>query len=262
QSGNGISIGKNTTTGISASCVTLGHQSSCAGLGGTSLGWSSSAGGNRSVAVGISSSATQANTTALGGSASATANGALTVGFSAASSGANFISLGASTTNSTANSCVVGDSSLAHIRANNTACDLGTSGSSFRSIYLTTGIIGTGALSMDNSGALYIAGTSATSLSIGRTGVIASFPGTTDSSSVSTGTISTAGGIGIAKKAYIGDSVFVNTTSATAKIVVSGGVQNEPGEDSCIRAISSSVAAKIEIQTRRLQLVKFMNSGH
>ena len=101
---------------------------------------------------------------------------------------------------------------------------------------------------MDNSGALTIAGTSATSLSIGRTGVSASFPGTTDSSSVSTGTISTAGGIGIAKKAYIGDSVFVNTTSATAKIVVSGGVQNEPGEDSCIRAISSTVAAKIEIQ--------------
>src|SRR5690606_16535522 len=81
QSGNGISIGKNTTTDISASCVTLGHQSSCAGLGGTSVGWSSSAGGNSSVAVGISSSATQANTIALGGSASATANGALLLDF-------------------------------------------------------------------------------------------------------------------------------------------------------------------------------------
>src|SRR5690606_34329149 len=201
QSGNGISIGKNTTTGISTSCVTLGHQSSCAGLGGTSAGWSSSAGGNNSVVVGISASATQANTTALGGSASATANGALAIGFSASSSGANSISIGTSTTNSTANSCLIGDSSIANIRANNTACDLGTSGSSFRSIYLNTGIIGTGALSMDNSGALTIAGTSATSLSIGRTGVIASFPGTTDSSSVSTGTISAAGGIGIAKKA-------------------------------------------------------------
>src|SRR5690606_8917377 len=77
------SIGKNTTTGISASCVTLGHQSSCPGLGGTGVGWSSSAGGSNSVAVGISASTTQARSTALGGSASATANGALAIGFSA-----------------------------------------------------------------------------------------------------------------------------------------------------------------------------------
>ena len=139
-------------------------------FGGTSVGWSSSAGGNNSVVVGISATATQANTTAFGGSASATANGALAIGFSASSSGANSISIGTSVTNSTANSCLIGDSSIANIRANNTACDLGTSGGSFRSIYLNTGIIGTGALSMDNSGALTIAGTSATSLSIGRTG--------------------------------------------------------------------------------------------
>src|SRR5690606_33065818 len=160
----------------------------------------------------------------------------------------NSISIETSATNSTANRCLIGDSSIANTRANSTSCDLGTSTSSFRSIYLNTGVIGTGALSMDSSGALTIGGTSATSLKIGRTGVIASFPGTTDSSSTSTGTITTAGGVGIAKKAYIGDSVFVNTTSATAKIVVSCGVQNEPGEDSCIRAISSTVAAKIEIQ--------------
>ncbi len=71
---------------------------------------------------------------------------------------------------------------------------------------------------------------------------------TTDASSTTTGSIQTLGGVGIAKKAYVGDSVFVNTTSATAKIVVSGGVQNVAGEDSSIRAISSSNATKIELQ--------------
>ncbi len=89
---------------------------------------------------------------------------------------------------------------------------------------------------------------------------------TTDSSSVSTGSINTTGGIGCAKKAYIGDSVFVNTTSATAKIVVSGGVQNVGGEDSCIRAISSSNSTKIEIQnttasTGKLWEVRSLNAG-
>ena len=89
---------------------------------------------------------------------------------------------------------------------------------------------------------------------------------TTDSSSVSTGTIICPGGLGVAKKAYIGDSIFVNTTSATAKIVVSGGVQNLAGEDSCIRAISSSNATKIEIANTaasgRLWEMRSTNAGN
>ncbi|HEV2600762.1 MAG TPA: hypothetical protein VGT41_00555 [Candidatus Babeliales bacterium] len=75
-----------------------------------------------------------------------------------------------------------------------------------------------------------------------------SLSSTTDSTSTSTGTLICAGGVGIAKSAYVGTAVYVNTTSATAKLVVSGGVQNVASEDSCIRAISSALSAKIEIQ--------------
>lgn len=74
---------------------------------------------------------------------------------------------------------------------------------------------------------------------------------TTDASSTTTGSLRTAGGLGVAKKVYVGDSVFVNTTSAVAKVVVQGGVSNGlTGEESIIRAISTTAAtsAKIEIQ--------------
>ena len=71
---------------------------------------------------------------------------------------------------------------------------------------------------------------------------------TTASSSITTGAIVSAGGLGVTVKAYIGDSVLVNTTSTTAKIVVSGGVQNIAGYETCIRASSALTAANIEIQ--------------
>jgi hypothetical protein len=88
----------------------------------------------------------------------------------------------------------------------------------------------------------------------------------TDSTSTTTGSLITSGGLGVAKKAYVGDSVFVNTTSATAKIVVSGGVQNTAGEDSSIRAISSSSATKIELSnttasTGKLWEARSLSSG-
>ena len=71
---------------------------------------------------------------------------------------------------------------------------------------------------------------------------------TTASSPVSTGALIVAGGAGIGGKAFIGDSILVNTTSVNAKVMVSGGVQNVASEDTCIRATGSSTATKIELQ--------------
>jgi hypothetical protein len=48
---------------------------------------------------------------------------------------------------------------------------------------------------------------------------------------------------------YCTKPLYVNTpSSAVANIVVTGGVQNVIGEDSCIRAISSSSNTKLELQ--------------
>ena len=69
--------------------------------------------------------------------------------------------IGHSLTNGTSNSFLIGGTSQANIRAGSTICDLGTTANPFKDVYSNSGIIGTGALSMDNSGALTIAGTSA-----------------------------------------------------------------------------------------------------
>ena len=90
---------------------------------------------------------------------------------------------------------------------------------------------------------------------------------TVDASSTITGALQSSGGLGVAKKAYIGDSVLINTTSNVAKMVVSGGVQNVSGEDSCIRAISAANSAKIELQnttvsTGKLYECRSLNNGN
>lgn len=63
-----------------------------------------------------------------------------------------------------------------------------------------------------------------------------------------------------------GANVGVGTSSPTqAKLVVSGGVQNVASEDSCIRVVSSSNAAKIEIQNtaaNRIYELRVNNSGN
>ena len=126
-----------------------------------------------------------------------------------------------------------------NIRNNvNNACDLGTSALKFKDAYLggvlnSAGATLTGALVM---GANTITTTGAV------TGGSFSASLTTASSSTTTGAIVSAGGLGVAGKAYIGDSVLVNTTSATAKIVVSDGVQNIAGYETCIR-VSSALTA-------------------
>lgn len=59
--------------------------------------------------------------------------------------------------------------------------------------------------------------------------------------------------------------LLVGTTTASARIVASGGVQNVASEDTCIRAISSSNATKIELQctsgTGRLYELRSLNNG-
>ena len=62
-----------------------------------------------------------------------------------------------------------------------------------------------------------------------------SLSGTTDSSSTSTGTLTCAGGAGIAKKMYVTGPVGISSTSTAARLIVADGVQNTASEDSCIR---------------------------
>ena len=56
------------------------------------------------------------------------------------------------------------------------------------------------------------------------------------------------------------------TATATARLVVSGGVQNVGGEDSCIRAISALNSATIELQctngSGRLYEFRSLNNGN
>lgn len=89
---------------------------------------------------------------------------------------------------------------------------------------------------------------------------------TTASTSTTTGALVCAGGFGLAGSAYIGTRLLVNTTSALANIMVSGGVANVAGEDSSIRATGSSTATKIELQnttavTGRLFEVRSLGTG-
>ena len=49
---------------------------------------------------------------------------------------------------------------------------------------------------------------------------------TTDASSSTTGSLKTAGGLGVAKKAFVGDTVSIATTAANAELQLSNSVVN------------------------------------
>src|SRR5690606_617511 len=75
-----------------------------------------------------------------------------------------------------------------------------------------------------------------------------SLSGTTDSSSTSTGALICAGGVGVAKKAYITGPVGISSTSTAARLIVADGVQNVANEDSCIRVTGSRSHTMIEME--------------
>ena len=82
----------------------------------------------------------------------------------------------------------------------------------------------------------------------------------------STVTFSTAGYVNTSGNLIWNNNVLAGTTSASAKIVASGGIQNIGSEESCIRAISALNSAKIEIQctgaSGRLYEMRATNNGN
>jgi hypothetical protein len=188
------------------------------------------------------------------------------------------ISIGSGAVNSTANSCLIGDAAIANIRPNSTnTCDLGTTSNKFKSLHLgsNANVAGdanvTGTLTAGNASVTGTLGAGATTLSgtldmgannITGSGSVSagsfSASGTTDASSTSTGTLVTAGGLGVAKKAYIGTDLSVGGScyvgaagSGVAKLEVIGGVTNVASEETAIRCTTSTTsitAVKIELR--------------
>ncbi len=285
-----VCIGQGASTSAGVSNVIIGQNTSVTGTGF----------GN--VVIGQLSSTSNNDCSIIGTGSNISGNGVIAIGAGCNTASSKAHMLGATLTNSTANSLLIDAS--ANIRSNNNnSTDLGTATALFKDVYASGSLIGavktsaidsivTGPASVTSGNLASYNGTSGKVIQDGNIALVDVFLRTgtvpmtgalnlntnnvtnggvinvtniTDASSVSTGSIITAGGIGVAKKAYIGDSVFVNTTSATAKIVVSGGVQNVLGEDSCIRAISSSAATKIELNNTsgpgKIYEVRSLNNG-
>ena len=127
--------------------------------------------------------------------------------------------IGSGITNSMTNSLLVGGSNQANIRAGSTICDLGTVANPFKTLYLNANVAGpVNSRSADNivsnagaavnnqvalfsgaSGKIIQAGATA----IGTLGAL-TLSNTTNASNISTGALVTAGGLGVAGRAYIG----------------------------------------------------------
>src|SRR5690606_30909859 len=159
------------------------------------------------------------------------------------------IAIGACDSDATESSCLIGSGGIINIRPNSAICDLGTTGSRFKDAHLSGSLIGsattsavnnlvTNAGSAANNGIAVFSGT--TGKIIADSGATLSqyaalsgatftgavnFSATTASSSTSTGSIVTAGGVGIAKKTFIGDNVVIGPTTpitSETKLVLRG----------------------------------------
>lgn len=133
--------------------IGFGRDMTISGQASTSIGQGCNNAGFASVAIGPFATVTNGQSHIAIGQ-NATAGAALT----------NFcIAIGQACTNTTGNSALIGDPAIANIRANSTVCDLGTSAAPFKTLYLNSGVEGTGALT--------IGPTTATSLTLGRSTV-------------------------------------------------------------------------------------------
>lgn len=135
--------------------------------------------------------------------------------------------IGFNGTNSTSNS-VLFQNATSNIRSrNNNTCDLGVLGTNqFNNVY---------ANNFTSNGAVTV-GSSATSLSLGSSTVGASIPCTNTSTSVSTGSLVTSGGVGVTKDVYVGGflnvagrvdsnaTLSLGTSNATALSVGKSGI--------------------------------------
>ncbi len=224
-------------------CVGLGTVSTGADnvLIGSSATITSSAAD--SVCIGSGATTNQGFNVLTGRLTSSTGAGTIVIGYGSASANNGAHVLGISSTNSTADSLLIRADT--NIRSNtNGTTDLGTSGSKFKDLYASGSIIGavktsavdnlvtnsgtsaTNNISIfaDTTGKVISTGTSA----IGTIGAI-TLANTTDSSSVTTGTVICPGGIGCSKAITAGGIIKTtdstdSTTTTTGSIQTAGGL--------------------------------------
>lgn len=133
-----ISIGR-AATSTGGFNVAIGIAPNCSALDAVAIGRGITASGASGVALSHAATASNTNAIAIGDSSTASATNAVAISASSTASAANAIAIGQSANNSTANSCLIGNSAIVNIRANNTACDLGTSAANFKTCWLRDG---------------------------------------------------------------------------------------------------------------------------
>ncbi len=211
--GNNIAIGK--TMNIAAGSVSN-----------VAIGAVATTTGNSGIAIGRLAVAGDAGTSVGDQSISATRGTAL--GPDARANATSCVALGDNANNTVANTVLIGSTSVSNIRPNSTNCDLGTTAAKYKDIYCSGNLIGTVKTSAindlvtnagtsttnnitvfaDGTGKVISTGTSA----IGTIGAI-TLANTTDSSSVTTGTLICPGGIGVAKKLFVGSNAVIGVAT-------------------------------------------------
>src|ERR1700742_69629 len=113
--------------------VAVGQGSSTNALG-VAVGVTAINTGNNDVAVGNSAQTHNQFDVAIG--TAAVTHGGIAIGASAAASGGFAIAIGDTCVNATPHSCLIGDSGILNVRANNLACDLGSISQPFKTCWL------------------------------------------------------------------------------------------------------------------------------
>jgi len=169
QNGN-VLIGASTST-TADNCVLIGRGATAAGTSNICIGAlaTSTGSGTTNVVIGPSSKSSGISSVVIGFSASAI-NSGIAIGTGTISSANDAYAIGSGASNSTANSLLLGNNTIANIRPNNdNTCDLGTTSNRYKNLYLA-GIL-------DNTATVSIGTSSATALSIGKSGITTTVSG-------------------------------------------------------------------------------------
>ena len=145
--------------------VALGFNHSTVGFSTVSIGESTTqtAGAGTCILIGSALNVAGSVSGAIGAASTVTGNNSYSYGGTNTITGANAFIFGSNATNSTANSMLLGKNTIVNIRANGTACDLGTTAVPFRNLILNTGI--------ESTAGLVIGPVTATSIAIGSAAI-------------------------------------------------------------------------------------------
>ncbi len=260
---DGICIGKNAIqngTGIVIGNDAKLDPSVSTADNGVVIGFGASAKQDYSVAIGYSASidilgpppTSNGSAVAVGALSSVSQENSVAIGTLAHATGINSIVIGHNTTNATDNSCVLGNTAMTNLRPSaDDTCDLGVASTNrFKDLHLSRGVH---ASSLDFAGALSIGTTSATSTTIGRSGVSTSITGSTIGVGTSSATSITVGNTS-ASLTLTGSTVSFNGTgavtigtSATSTVTIGGTNATTTSIDGKTMNVGTSVATMTNI---------------